>query len=160
MLMLTGHMTFSQSCVQRNQSGDCIQMPLRNFIRIFFVVVVFIGNLVVNLLVRPSAGSLLTCCSVSSWRCCSQCRLVGVCLCSGKLHQKHVLSSQAMLVGLIPGIGAILSLFHLAVLYALYSFEYKWIYQGKQACLKHKHHTVNTHFHLVLRVWLHMPDFF
>ena len=65
-----------------------------------------------------------------------------------------------MLVGLIPGIGAILSLFHLAVLYALYSFEYKWIYQGKQACLKHKHHTVNTHFHLVLRVWLHMPDFF
>ena len=61
-----------------------------------------------------------------------------------------------MLVGLIPGIGAILSLFHLAVLYALYSFEYKWIYQGKQACLKHKHHTVNTHFHLVLRVWLHI----
>ena len=37
-----------------------------------------------------------------------------------------------MLVGLIPGVGAILSLFHLAVLYALYSFEYKWIYQGKQ----------------------------
>jgi len=37
---------------------------------------------------------------------------------------------QAMLVGLIPGIGAVLSLFHLAVLYALYSFEYKWIYQG------------------------------
>lgn len=39
-------------------------------------------------------------------------------------------TSQAMLVGLIPGIGAVLSLFHLAVLYALYSFEYKWIYQG------------------------------
>ena len=39
---------------------------------------------------------------------------------------------QAMLVGLIPGVGAILSLFHLAVLYALYSFEYKWIYQGKR----------------------------
>lgn len=34
-------------------------------------------------------------------------------------------------MGLIPGIGAVLSLFHLAVLYALYSFEYKWIYQGK-----------------------------
>ena len=36
-----------------------------------------------------------------------------------------------MFMGLIPGIGAVLSLFHLAVLYALYSFEYKWIYQGK-----------------------------
>lgn len=42
-----------------------------------------------------------------------------------------------MFMGLIPGIGAVLSLFHLAVLYALYSFEYKWIYQGKQTCLKH-----------------------
>ena len=49
-----------------------------------------------------------------------------------------------MLVGLIPGVGAILSLFHLAVLYALYSFEYKWIYQGKQMCLKHKCHIINT----------------
>ena len=36
-----------------------------------------------------------------------------------------------MLVGLIPGIGSCLSLLHMAMLYALYSFEYKWIYQGE-----------------------------
>ncbi len=36
-----------------------------------------------------------------------------------------------MIVGLVPGIGNVLSLLHMAMLYALYSFEYKWIYQGK-----------------------------
>ena len=34
------------------------------------------------------------------------------------------------MVGLVPGIGNFLSLLHMAMLYALYSFEYKWIYQG------------------------------
>lgn len=37
---------------------------------------------------------------------------------------------QAMLVGLVPGVGGALSVFHMAMLYALYSFEYKWMYQG------------------------------
>ena len=36
-----------------------------------------------------------------------------------------------MLVGLIPGIGTIFSLLHMAMLYALYSFEYKWFNEGE-----------------------------
>ena len=36
-----------------------------------------------------------------------------------------------MLVGLIPGVGYYLSVVHMAILYSLYSFEYKWMYQGK-----------------------------
>ena len=36
-----------------------------------------------------------------------------------------------MIAGLVPGIGNFLGLLHMAMLYALYSFEYKWIYQGK-----------------------------
>ena len=36
-----------------------------------------------------------------------------------------------MIVGLVPGVGNFLSLLHMAMLYALYSFEYKWIYEGK-----------------------------
>ncbi|XP_064395122.1 etoposide-induced protein 2.4 homolog [Halichondria panicea] len=37
---------------------------------------------------------------------------------------------QAMLVGLIPIVGYYASVLHMAVLYSLYSFEYKWMYQG------------------------------
>ena len=36
-----------------------------------------------------------------------------------------------MVVGLIPGVGSFLSLLHMAILNALYCFEYKWIYQGE-----------------------------
>ncbi len=35
-----------------------------------------------------------------------------------------------MLVGLIPIVGYYASVLHMAVLYSLYSFEYKWMYQG------------------------------
>lgn len=37
---------------------------------------------------------------------------------------------QAMLVGLLPAVGSALSVLHMALLYALYAFEYKWIQQG------------------------------
>ena len=38
-----------------------------------------------------------------------------------------------MIVSFIPVVGTPLSVFHLAILYSLYSFEYKWIYQGGPA---------------------------
>lgn len=37
---------------------------------------------------------------------------------------------QSTLVGLLPGVGFVLSLLHTAMLYALYAFEYKWINEG------------------------------
>lgn len=40
------------------------------------------------------------------------------------------LHPQCTLVGLLPGVGWMLSLLHLAMLYALYTFEYKWINEG------------------------------
>ena len=50
---------------------------------------------------------------------------------------------QAMFVGLIPGVGSVLSLFHMAMLYALYSFEYKWMYMGEFAANTVRFTTVN-----------------
>lgn len=41
---------------------------------------------------------------------------------------------QAMLVGMVPGIGWLLSAIHMAILYSLYSFEYKWMYEGETQC--------------------------
>ena len=38
---------------------------------------------------------------------------------------------QSTLVGLLPGVGSVLSVLHMAMLYALYTFEYKWINEGQ-----------------------------
>jgi etoposide-induced 2.4 mRNA len=37
---------------------------------------------------------------------------------------------QAMVVGLIPGVGGLLSLLHMTILYSFYCFEYKWMHDG------------------------------
>jgi etoposide-induced 2.4 mRNA len=41
-----------------------------------------------------------------------------------------IFSIQATFVNLIPVGGSLLSLIHFALLYSLYSFEYKWFYEG------------------------------
>jgi etoposide-induced 2.4 mRNA len=37
---------------------------------------------------------------------------------------------QAMVVGVVPGLGWLLSLLHMTILYSLYCFEYKWMHDG------------------------------
>ena len=43
---------------------------------------------------------------------------------------QHLYLSQSIIVSLVPGVGGVLSVVHMAMLYSLYSFEYKWIYLG------------------------------
>ena len=78
--------------------------------------------------------------------CCSQC---------------HVSVLQATVLSLLPFGGWLICLLHMALLYSLYSFEYRWFYQGNDRvdqvytalqCVKLRYCKTSIQFYLLYKI--------